>query len=66
MRVHIDNDSIKENGIIPIGSSMKATVYLEKNSDKIVPFQEKTSSLYSIDEATIDEQVNNIIKNNIQ
>ena len=66
VRVHIDNDSIKENGIIPIGSSMKATVYLEKNSDKIVPFQEKTSSLYSIDEATIDEQVNNIIKNNIQ
>ena len=66
VRVHIDNDSIKENGIIPIGSSMKATVYLEKNSDKIVPFQEKTSSLYSIDEAIIDEQVNNIIKNNIQ
>lgn len=66
VRVHIDSDSIKENGIIPIGSSMKATVYLEKNSDKIVPFQEKTSSLYSIDEATIDEQVNNIIKNNIQ
>ena len=66
VRVHIDNDSIKENGIIPIGSSMKATVYLEKNSNKIVPFQEKTSSLYSIDEATIDEQVNNIIKNNIQ
>lgn len=66
VRVHIDNDSIKENGIIPIGSSMKATVYLEKNSDKIVPFQEKTSSLYSIDEATIDEQVNNIIKNNVQ
>lgn len=66
VRVHIDNDSIKENGIIPIGSSMKATVYLEKNSDKIVPFQEKTSSLYSIDEATIDKQVNNIIKNNIQ
>ncbi|MGJ0271511.1 hypothetical protein ACQUZO_09015, partial [Streptococcus pyogenes] len=31
VRVHIDNDSIKENGIIPIGSSMKATVYLEKN-----------------------------------
>ena len=66
VRVHIDSDSIKENGIIPIGSSMKATVYLEKNSNKIVPFQEKTSSLYSIDEATIDEQVNNIIKNNIQ
>lgn len=66
VRVHIDSDSIKENGIIPIGSSMKATVYLEKNSDKIVPFQEKTSSLYSIDEATIDEQVNNIIKNNVQ
>ena len=66
VRVHIDNDSIKENGIIPIGSSMKATVYLEKNSNKIVPFQEKTSSLYSIDEATINEQVNNIIKNNIQ
>lgn len=66
VRVHIDNDSIKENGIIPIGSSMKATVYLEKNSDKIVPFQEKTSSLYSIDEATIDEQINNIIKNNVQ
>lgn len=66
VRVHIDNDSIKENGIIPIGSSMKATVYLEKNSDKIVPFQEKTSSLYSIDEVIIDEQVNNIIKNNIQ
>lgn len=66
VRIHIDSDSIKENGIIPIGSSMKATVYLEKNSNKIVPFQEKTSSLYSIDEATIDEQVNNIIKNNIQ
>lgn len=66
VRVHIDSDSIKENGIIPIGSSMKATVYLEKNSDNILPFQEKTSSLYSIDEATIDEQVNNIIKNNIQ
>lgn len=66
VRVHIDSDSIKENGIIPIGSSMKATVYLEKNSDKIVPFQEKTSSLYSLDEATIDKQVNNIIKNNIQ
>lgn len=66
VRVHIDSDSIKENGIIPIGSSMKATVYLEKNSDKIVPFQEKTSSLYSIDEATIDEQINNIIKNNVQ
>lgn len=66
VRVHIDSDSIKENGIIPIGSSMKATVYLEKNSDKIVPFQEKTSSLYSIDEATIDEQINNIIKDNIQ
>ena len=42
------------------------TLFLEKNSDKIVPFQEKTSSLYSIDEAIIDEQVNNIIKNNIQ
>lgn len=66
VRVHINSDSIKENGIIPIGSSMKATVYLEKNSDKIVPFQEKTSSLYSIDEATIDEQINNIIKDNIQ
>ena len=66
VRVHIDSDSIKENGIIPIGSSMKATVYLEKNSDNILPFQEKTSSLYSIDEATIDEQVNNIIKNNVQ
>ncbi len=66
VRVHIDNDSIKENVIITIGSSMKATVYLEKNSDKIVPFQEKTSSLYSIDEATIDEQINNIIKDNIQ
>lgn len=65
VRIHIDSKSIEENGTIPIGSSMKAIIYLEKMNKNILPYQEKSSSLYIMDEAFINQEIEKIIQINL-
>lgn len=65
VRIHIDSKSIEENGTIPIGSSMKAIIYLEKIDENILPYKEKTSSLYIMDEVLINQEIEKIIQINL-
>ena len=55
----------KKNGMIPIGSSMEAIVDIRKETKNILPYTEKSSNLYSIDENVMNKEIDNIIKANI-
>ena len=65
VRIIIDKDSLKKNGMIPIGSSMEAIVDIRKEIKNILPYTEKSSNLYSIDENVMNKEIDNIIKANI-
>lgn len=65
VRIIIDKDSLKKNGMIPIGSSMEAIVDIRKETKNILPYTEKSSNLYSIDENIMNKEIDNIIKANI-
>lgn len=65
VRIHIDAESIRENGIIPIGSSMKAVIHTDERIDATIPFEEKSSSLYTIDEALMKQEIDKIIQVNL-
>lgn len=65
VRIIIDKDSLKKNGMIPIGSSMEAIVDIRKETKNILPYTEKSSNLYSIDENVMNKEIDNIIKVNI-
>lgn len=65
VRIIIDKDSLKKNGMIPIGSSMEAIVDIRKETKNILPYTEKSSNLYSIDENVMNKEIDNIIKANI-
>lgn len=65
VRIIIDKDSLKKNGMIPIGSSMEAIVDIRKETKNILPYTEKLSNLYSIDENVMNKEIDNIIKANI-
>lgn len=65
VRIIIDKDSLKKNGMIPIGSSMEAIVDIRKETKNILPYTEKSSNLYSIDENVMNKEIDNIIRANI-
>lgn len=65
VRIIIDKDSLKKNGMIPIGSSIEAVVDIRKETKNILPYTEKASNLYSIDENVMNKEIDNIIKANI-
>lgn len=65
VRIIIDKDSLQKNGMIPIGSSMKAIVNIKKETKNILPYTEKSSTLYSIDEDVMNKEIEQIIKINI-
>lgn len=65
VRVVFDKDSIKKNGLIPIGSSITTTVHVKESVDKIEPYTGTTSDLYTIDEQKLQEQINEIVSENL-
>lgn len=65
VRIAIDSESLKDNGPIPIGTSITSTVKLKSTKKEKSDFTPSSTDLYTIDENIIDELVDNIIKNNI-
>lgn len=65
VKIILDKDSLKENGVLPIGTSMEVRVSLKSNSDyKSEPISLK-SNLYSLQEKEIDNEIEQIIKENL-
>lgn len=65
VRIVIDKESLEENGIIPIGSSVLATVDLQEKAEKISDYKKLSTDLYSIDEEALNQQIDNIIQSNL-
>lgn len=65
VRIVIDKDSLKKNGMIPVGSSIEAVIDIEKETKNILPYTEKSSNLYLINEEIMNTEINQIIKANI-
>lgn len=65
IRIVIDKDSLKKNGMIPVGSSIEAVIDIGKETKNILPYTEKSSNLYLINEEIMNTEINQIIKANI-
>lgn len=65
VRIIFDEDSLKENGTVPVGSSMTAEINTDIINKNIVPYKKIISSLYEIDENILNEKINKIIENNM-
>lgn len=65
VRIIIDKDSLQKNGVIPVGSSVKAVINIKKETKNILPYTEKSSNLYSIDENVMNKEIEQIIKVNL-
>ena len=65
VRVVFDEDSLKENGNIPVGSSMTVEINTDIINKNIVPYEREESNLYTIDETEMNKEIDKIIKNNI-
>ena len=65
VRIVIDKDSLKKNGMIPVGSSIEAVIDIGKETKNILPYTEKSSNLYLINEEIMNTEINQIIKANI-
>ncbi len=65
VKIILDKEILKEKGVLPIGTSMEATISLKSNSDyKSDPISLK-SNLYSLQEKEIDYEIEKIIKENL-
>lgn len=65
VKIILDKEILKEKGVLPIGTSMEATISLKSNSDyKSDPISLK-SNLYSLQEKEIDCEIEKIIKENL-
>lgn len=65
VRVVFDEDSLKENGSIPVGSSMTVEINTDIINKNIVPYEREESTLYTVDETEMNKEIDKIIKNNI-
>ena len=65
VRIVIDKDSLKKNGMIPVGSSIEAVIDIGKETKNILPYTEKSSNLYLVNEEIMNTEINQIIKANI-
>ena len=65
VRVVFDEDSLKENGNIPVGSSMTVEINTDIINKNIVPYEREESTLYTVDETEMNKEIDKIIKNNI-
>lgn len=65
VRVVFDEDSLKENGNIPVGSSMTVEINTDIINKNIVPYEREESNLYTVDETEMNKEIDKIIKNNI-
>lgn len=65
VRIVIDKDSLKKNGMISVGSSIEAVINIGKETKNILPYTEKSSNLYLINEEIMNTEINQIIKANI-
>ncbi len=65
VRIVIDKHSLDKNGIIPIGSSVLATVNLKEEISQVSEYKKNSTALYSVDEEKLNKEIDNIIKNNI-
>ncbi|MBC2855162.1 HlyD family secretion protein [Cetobacterium sp. 2A] len=64
IRVAIKKNSLEKNGTIPIGTSVVATVKTKEFEKDMEPYPVKVSTLYSVDEASINEKIKSIIEAN--
>ena len=65
VRIIFDENSLKENGTVPVGSSMTAEINTDIINKNIVPYKKIISSLYEIDENILNKKINKIIENNM-
>lgn len=65
VKIEFDNESLKNNGLLPIGSSMNITIDTRKKSE----IEEKNNTiktdLFDIDENLLNKEIEQIIKENI-
>lgn len=68
VKIAITKESIEKNGTLPIGSSMEIDVRLNKNSENKASAENinssKSTSIFKIDEDTMNEQIQKIINEN--
>lgn len=67
VRVDIDKDSLKNNGVVPVGSSVTINIDTRTHSDKpnINKITEQKTNLYNIDESEINQKISTIIDANL-
>ncbi|MGL5190806.1 efflux RND transporter periplasmic adaptor subunit [Cetobacterium sp.] len=64
VRIDFDHESLKKNGVLPIGTSLTVTVNTNKNVDIPNQFKEQKSDLYKIDENKLNVLIEKIVKDN--
>ncbi len=67
IRIDIDKESLKNNGVLPLGSSVTVSVNTKDKGDVSALNQkiEQKSELYKIDENDINHKISQIIEANI-
>jgi membrane fusion protein (multidrug efflux system) len=63
VRIELDKDSLKNNGLLPIGTSMRVKIDLTSSLTTPTQLVQKTDTNYDTDE--LDKQIKKIIQNNL-
>ena len=64
VRIDFDQESLKKNGILPIGTSLTVKVNTKENVNIPNQFKEQKSELYKIDENKLNLLIEKIVKDN--
>lgn len=65
VRIVFDKESLKENGSIPIGSSMIIKIDTSEINKNIIPYKAEKSTLYTVDEKIMNKEIDKIIQSNL-
>ena len=67
VRIDMDKDSLKENGLISLGSSMTVDIDTKEvvNNPNINNIKEQKTNLYNIDESAVNHKISQIIEANL-
>lgn len=65
VRITLDKKSLEENGTLPIGSSVIATVDVKSHKDGDITYSSSSTNLYTLDENEINKQIASIIAENL-
>lgn len=66
VKIEFDSESLKNNGVLPIGSSMNITIDTRKKSEVEKKDNIVKTDLFNIDENILNEKIEQIIRENIK